>query len=240
MRKEKCPFRIAKKFRVRYNVKKRQRGEAMRGAIFDMDGLLIDSERIWQAVWHEVAAEMGVTLPDTFAAEICGTAGARTNAVVSRCYQTGDPQSIRDEVSRRVHLLEERGVPLKPGVRVILDGLRAAGMRTAVASSSPMDMILQNLSLDGIEGCFDALTSGKEVERGKPEPDIFLLAAKKLGLPPEECYVFEDSLSGVEAGWRAGCRTVMIPDLVQPTEAARERCFGIYPDLAAAWEAIRP
>ena len=212
----------------------------MRGAIFDMDGLLIDSERIWQAQWRELAAERGITLPEDFAGEICGVAGERKLAVLSRNFHTDDPEEVSRACSARVHRLEEHGVPLKPGVLTILQGLRGANFRIALASSSPMDMVLHNLRADGVEGYFDALTAGGEVTRGKPEPDIFLLAAKKLDLPPEECYVFEDSLVGVEAGFRAGCCTVMIPDLMQPDEAARSRCIGIYPDLAAAWEAIRP
>ena len=211
----------------------------MRGAIFDMDGLLIDSERIWQGVWHELAAERGMTLADTFAGDICGTGGAKTREVLRRYFPAHDPEEILRECSDRVHALEEGGVPLKPGVHTILNGLRGAGYRIAVASSSPMEMIRHNLRLDGVEGYFDALTSGREVANCKPAPDVFLLAAERLGLPPEECYVFEDSLSGVEAGWRAGCRAVMIPDLVQPTETARQRCWGVFHDLGEAWEAIR-
>ncbi|MBE7003531.1 MAG: HAD family phosphatase [Ruminococcaceae bacterium] len=211
----------------------------MQGAIFDMDGLLIDSERIWQSQWRAIAAERGITLPDSFPGEICGTAGARTLEVLRLRFQTEDAQTVRDECARRVHKLEENGVPLKPGARDILTGLRAAGWRVAVASSSPMDMIRHNLSLDGIDGYFDALVSGQEVANGKPWPDIFLRAAEKLGLAPEECYVLEDSLSGVEAGWRAGCRTIMVPDLMQPTDEARARCFRICRDLNEAWETMR-
>lgn len=211
----------------------------MRGAVFDMDGLLIDSERIWQEQWHELARERGIELPESFAGEICGTAGARTLEVLSRRFKTDDPEPLRQECGRRVRKLEENGVPLKRGAREILDGLRADGWRIAVASSSPMEMIRHNLSLDGIDGCFDALTSGTEVENGKPWPDVFLLAAKKLDLPPEECYVLEDSLSGVEAGWRARCRVVMVPDLMQPDDRTRSMCWRICRDLLEAWEAIR-
>jgi len=212
----------------------------MRGAIFDMDGLLIDSERIWQSQWRALAGERGITLGETFAAEICGTSGELTRTVLRRYFQNDDPAEVLRECSARVHRLEENGVPLKPGVHTILGGLRAAGYRIAVASSSPMDMIRHNLRADGLEDCFDVLTSGREVTNGKPAPDVFLLAAERLGIPPEECWVFEDSFSGVEAGWRAGCRAVMIPDLVQPTDAVRGMCFGVFADLAAAWEAIRP
>ena len=91
-------------------------------------------------------------------------------------------------------------------------------MSIAVASSSGRDRILSNLRATGLERFFDAVVSGQQVERGKPEPDIFLLAAKEIGCPPEDCYVFEDSLNGVRAGMAAGCTTVMVPDLVPPPE----------------------
>ena len=213
--------------------------KGMRGAIFDMDGLLIDSETIWQEEWHAMAAERGIVLPESFAAEICGTGGVKTREVVRRCYGADDPEPIMRECSARVHERERNGVPLMPGVETILAGLREAGYRIAVASSSPMEMIERNLRLDGIDGCFDALVSGRNVAHGKPAPDVFLLAAERIGVPPERCWVFEDSLNGVEAGWRAGCRTVMIPDKVAPTEDARRMCWGVFPDLGAAWEAIR-
>ncbi|MCR5826018.1 MAG: HAD family phosphatase, partial [Oscillospiraceae bacterium] len=212
---------------------------AMQGAIFDMDGLLIDSETIWQEEWHAMAAERGITLPESFAAEICGTGGARTREILRRAYRTDEPEPILRECSARVNAREAQGVPLMRGVHTILDGLRAQGYRIAVASSSPMHMIEHNLRLNGIEDRFDALVSGRTVAHGKPAPDVFLLAAERLGLPPEVCWVFEDSLNGVEAGWRARCRTVMIPDKVPPTEEARRRCWGIFPDLGAAWDAIR-
>jgi len=211
----------------------------MRGAIFDMDGLLIDSERIWQRIWQEMAAERDVTLGAAFPREIIGTSGARTREVLRRHYPGHDPEEVLRECSARVSALEEHGVPLKPGARTILDGLRAEGYRIAVASSSPMDMIRRNLELDGIDGYFDTLASSREVKQGKPAPDVFLLAAERLGLPPEECWVFEDSHSGVEAGWRAGCRVVMVPDMVPPDERARRMCRLVCRDLTEAWEQIR-
>ena len=90
--------------------------------------------------------------------------------------------------------------------------------KMAVASSSRMDNIRHHLRSAGIEGYFDAIASGQEVERSKPEPDIFLLAAERIGCAPEECYVFEDSSNGIRAGMAAGCVTVMVPDMVPPSK----------------------
>ena len=211
----------------------------MRGAIFDMDGLLIDSEWMWQQEWHAIAAERGVVLPDTFPAEVCGTGGKRTREVIRLRYGVDDPEPILRECTERVHKMQLGGVPLKRGARAILDGLRAQGCQIAVASSSPMDMIERNLRLDGIDGCFDALVSGRDAARGKPAPDVFLMAAERIGIPPEECWVFEDSPVGVEAGWRALCRVVMVPDQVAPTDEVRAMCWGVFPSLEDAWEAIQ-
>lgn len=211
----------------------------MRGAIFDMDGLLIDSEKLWQGMWHTMAEEHGITLPASFAGDICGTGGAQTREVLRQYFYCDDPEPLICECTERVYRLEAEGVPLKPGAKNILAGMHAAGYRIAVASSSPMDMIRKNLEKNGVAEYFNMFISGQEVRNGKPAPDIFLLAAERLGVPPEECYVFEDSRNGIEAGWRAGCRSVMVPDLVQPTDETRRMSFCICRDLDEAWERIR-
>ena len=210
----------------------------MIGAIFDMDGLLIDSEKLFQRIWRELAAEAGYTLDDAFAAAMCGSSGKATEAVLRRYVPGVDPLPMMEECIRRVVEIEKTGIPLKPGAVEILEGMKRRGFRTALASSSPMDMIQRNMEITGLGTFFDELVSGVEVRRGKPEPDIFLLAAERLGLPSRDCYVFEDSVNGIRAGHAAGCMAVMIPDLVQPTLEVRTLCHGVYPDLFAAWQAI--
>lgn len=108
-----------------------------------------------------------------------------------------------------------------------------------MASSNEAELIRANLAKTGLEGQFDVLLSTSQVARGKPAPDVFLEAARQLGLRPEECYVFEDGINGVKAGIAAGCRTIMIPDLIEPTEEIVGRCAGIYPSLLDALEALR-
>ena len=131
-------------------------------------------------------------------------------------------------------------MPEKPGLHEILDNFAGKGIKMAVASSSDREQVENNLALTGIRHYFQAVVNGAEVEKGKPNPDIFLLAADRLGLPPESCYVFEDSLSGIRAGHAAGCLPVMIPDLVQPPEEIRSLCFAVYPDLGTAAACLTP
>jgi len=121
-------------------------------------------------------------------------------------------------------LADERfaqGVPCKPGLKELLSTLEDLGMPRIVASSSPRNMIEMNLQTSGTARYFHDVVSGTEVARSKPAPDTFLLAAEKLHTDPKDCLVLEDSFNGVRAGRAAGCVTVMVPDLMQPTDEIR-------------------
>jgi HAD superfamily hydrolase (TIGR01509 family) len=133
---------------------------------------------------------------------------------------------------------EKTDLQLKPGAADLLPALKKAGYRLAVASSSPRDMVLTNLGRTGIDSYFDVVVCGDEVSRGKPDPDIFLLAAERLGLLPGDCYVLEDSPNGIRAGHRAGCSVLMVPNMVQPDEEIRELCTGIYGTLSDVKKAM--
>ena len=209
-----------------------------KGAIFDMDGLMFDTERLFQESWKVMAERFGQVHDPDFPAAVAGTSGEGMRAVIRRFYPAVDPQAFMDGCLGRTAEIVRRELPEKPGMREILAFFREHGVRLAVASSSGREMIEDNLRRAGILELFDAVVSGQEVQRGKPEPDIFLLAARQLGCAPEDCYVFEDGVNGVRAGIAAGCATVMIPDLMQPTEDLRSGSAGIYPSLLAARDAI--
>lgn len=136
-------------------------------------------------------------------------------------------------------LLAEKGAKLMPGARELIAYLRARGVKLAVASASPSSMIERNLLAGGIRAEFDVIVSGSDISNGKPAPDIFLAAAVKLGFSPEDCYVFEDGINGAMGGIAAGCPTVMIPDLEDPTSDLLRDCTGIYSSLLDALEAIK-
>lgn len=211
----------------------------LKGAIFDMDGLMFDTEQIWQKNWNKTAAEMGITLPEEFKFNICGTSGKLMNSVIEKYYGVEDGSAIAQKVKNMVHDDLIDFTPEKPGVHEILEFFKQRGVRMAVASSSTEEVIRRNLKNTNTEEYIEAIVSGSGMKNGKPAPDIFLAAAEKLGIDPKECYVFEDAFNGVTAGYNAGCRTIMIPDMSQPTDEIRAMATGgVYENLIAAMEAL--
>lgn len=208
------------------------------GAIFDMDGLLFDTERLYQENWIIVAKEFGQQPHPDFPIAICGSSGIHAQEVVHKYYPSVDAPAFIQSCVDKVNAILQTFVPEKPGVHEILSYLHENDVRMAVASSSIKTMVEHNLELAGIAQYFDVVVSGQEVVYGKPEPDIFLLAAERLGLSPMDCYVFEDGINGAKAGLAAGCTTIMIPDLTPPTEELKHACAGIYSSLLEARDAM--
>ena len=122
--------------------------------------------------------------------------------------------------------VEKEGVTLKPGIHELLAYLKERGIKTAIATSSPIERTILYLTSVGLEKSFDELVSGYMVEKGKPEPDIYLYAAKRLGVEPFRCMVLEDSPAGILAAYRAGCLPVMVPDQDEPDEETSSMLYA--------------
>jgi len=181
--------------------------------VFDMDGVLIDSEPMWREVEREVFASVGIELTDE---DLYPTMGVRVADVVERWYRRqpwSEPsrervaETIVDDVARAVR---ERGV-LLDGALGAVDVVRSLGLGVALASSSPMPLILAVISLDGLAERFDVVVSGEDEELGKPDPAVYLSAARRLDVPPERCLAVEDSINGVRAAKAAGMLCVAVP-----------------------------
>lgn len=210
----------------------------MKAAIFDMDGLLFDSEKIFDQAWKMNANNHGFILNPKMQEELRGCSGIVMRNIVHKYLPDQDAFVLQKELFENAMQLEKEFVPMKPGVKEILEYFKKENLKLAVASSSPLEMIKNNLKITHIDHYFDCIVNGSEVKKGKPHPDIFLLACQKLGYQPEECYVFEDAKAGVAAGYAAGCKTIMIPDLVMPGEIEKNTAFGIYNDLNEALKSI--
>lgn len=209
-----------------------------KGAIFDMDGLLFDTEKLFDIAWYKVADRHGLILTQNFFDSSRGTSGDVMKRNLKKFFPEQDPDVLLHELFETTAQLTQKQVPVKKGVFEILSYFKENGVKIAVASSSPLSMINHNLKISGIDSYFDVVTSGQEVKHAKPSPDVFLLAAKRIGLDSGDCYVFEDGIHGVHAGVNAGCVTIMIPDMLQPTKEILEMPVHIYKDLVEAKAAI--
>ena len=191
--------------------------------IFDMDGTLYDTERIYMKSW--LAAGVPEELYYTFI-------GTSSGFIYDKLTQNGlnADQVIADKVAY-VNRELDKGIPLKPGALETLQWLKQNGWKTAIATSSRMDVADRYLDDTNMRGFFTEVISGYQLEHGKPAPDIFLQAARQLQSAPRECIVVEDSFNGVRAGHAAGMYTVMIPDLIQPTEEIRGLADVVFPSM---------
>lgn len=188
--------------------------------LFDMDGLVLDTEKLYTRFWQEAARACGYPMTKEQALGMRSlNRGAGLKKMQSYFGDKADYDVIRQ---KRIELMdafvEKEGVTVKPGIWELLSFLKERGMKTAIATSSPLERTVLYLSSVGLQNSFDELVSGYMVEQGKPEPDIYLYAAKKLGTEPCNCMVLEDSPAGILAAHRAGCLPVMIPDQDEPDE----------------------
>jgi beta-phosphoglucomutase len=196
----------------------------IKALLFDLDGLLIDSERISRDIWNTTAAEFNRTIDEIYP-RLIGTGMARTDEILAEYF--GDADLVaRMRVRKReieADYLSQNAIPTKPGAVEILVTARSLGFKSALATGSVRASVDAKIRPHNIESHFDAFVCGDEVLRGKPAPDIFLEAAARLLVEPAECVVFEDSMAGVDAACAAGMRVVAIPDLVQFDTSYAER-----------------
>lgn len=191
----------------------------MAAAIFDMDGLLIDSERATLAAWLHGARQAGVPLAKADYLQVVGRAAPESDAILRELL--GGPQAFdaARAAARAVLNHAEAVFPIRPGAAELLAALRAARVPCAVASSSTHAEIRHRLGAIGVLAHFDAIAGGDEVARGKPDPALYRLAAQRLGVDPGRCVAFEDSENGARAALAAGAHVVVVPDLKPPSPA---------------------
>ena len=211
-----------------YKIYKTDNTPAIRGVLFDMDGLVLDTEKLYTRFWREACAHYGfdMSLEQALRMRAANRKLGRAN-LLEFFGPDADYVQIR---AKRVELMEafiaESGVETKPGITKLLDYLKERGIPCAITSSSPPERIREHLERVGIYHRFDKICSGYNVPNGKPAPDIYLRGAQVLGLAPEECLALEDSPTGILSAYRAGCLPVMIPDLDQPPEDTLPRLYA--------------
>ena len=208
--------------------------------IFDMDGVLIDTEKHYNAAWCQAATEAGFPFTREHALLLRSCEAKEGEKLMQGIFGPSfDYYAIRE---RRRELVRERlaqyGLEKKPGVEETLRFLRAKGIKTAVATATALDITKSHLTTIGVCDLFDSIVSAKNVAHGKPEPDVYLYACEQIGERPQDCMAVEDSPNGIMAAYRAGLRTVMVPDLTQPDEELTKYLYACVNSLSDLCELV--
>jgi HAD superfamily hydrolase (TIGR01509 family) len=200
--------------------------------IFDMDGLLLDTESVYRAAMVASALAMGYDFPHDFCQSMVGTAEAEIHHMLQQRFGADFPivrlfADCETEMRQRL----DAGVPVKAGAAELIGELAGRKLPMAVATSTVRRIAEHHLQRAGLLDHFTAVCTREDVTRGKPHPDIFLAAAKKLGVRAERCLVLEDSYPGVRAAHASGAMAVMVPDMLPATDELRALCVAVARDL---------
>ena len=199
----------------------------IKAIIFDMDGLMFDTEGLNATAWKAAGKLHGFEMTDELLRSHIGANTETSKKLMQKHFGPGfDFDAVRaDRIAHSLRHIEENGTPLKPGLRELLAYLKKNGIKTAIGTSTAEQFVNFYLERAGLDHEFDVIVCGDRVKKGKPEPDIFLTALAELGVDADECLVLEDSYNGIIAAHRAGIRSVMIPDLLPPTPEVEKLFF---------------
>lgn len=214
--------------------------EPVQGVIFDMDGTLLDTEKLYLRFWLEAAHRMGFPMKEEHALAIRATAASVAEPLLKRLvcpeFDYHGVRALRRQIMEEY--VDEHGVDPKPGMLETLRALRERGLRIGLATATPEPRARKYLRMVGAEQFFDAVTCAGMVEHGKPAPDIYLLACARTGVLPAHALAVEDAPSGVRSAHAAGMRTVLIPDRDMPGEDITALCHAVLPDLPSVLSLI--
>lgn len=204
------------------------RQKPVKGVLFDMDGVVLDTEKLYCRFWREAAMALGYPMT---VEQALGMRSLNAQAGQAKLESYFGPGVSREEMkNKRIELMDAyvnvHGVDPKPGISELLHELKRWGIKTAITTSSPMERVHRYLKPLGLLDQFDRLCSGHDVPHGKPEPDIYLHGAASIGLAPDQCLAIEDSHAGVLSASRAGCLTVLVPDLDEPAPETLESLYA--------------
>ena len=201
--------------------------------VFDMDGVIFDSERGVMLCWGELAEKYGIKDIEKNVLACTGTTMARTREIMLEAYgENFTYDEYAKEASRMFHERYDGGrLPMKPGVVELLEYLKKQGKKIALASSTRRQTVVNELSDAHIIDYFDAIICGDMVERSKPAPDIFLKACEELGVEPESAYAIEDSYNGIRAAYNGGLMPIMVPDLLPANDEMYEKAVCVKENL---------
>ena len=205
----------------------------MNSIIFDMDGVIFDSEKAVFGLWKELAEKYGFPDIEEVYRRTVGVNSNSTRKIFFDHYGPDFPfdEYLREESQMYHSRYDDGRLPLKPDIERVLEYIKNRGYKIAIASSTRAELVKRQIENAGLIGYFDVIVGGDMVARSKPEPDIFLEAAARLGAIPEETYVIEDSFNGIRAAHKGGFIPVMVPDMLPPDDEMKTKASFIFDTL---------
>lgn len=212
----------------------------IKAVLFDMDGLMIDSERLADTVWRNAACDAGTSITKQDMTLLRGVTQQEARKRFMHIHPAFPFDLVEENAHNELTRQLAQHVPLKHGLLELLQFLKEHQIKMAVASSSNQSLVEQNLRTANVRNFFDAVVCGDMITHSKPAPDIFLRAAAELNTPPTQCMVLEDSENGIKAGLAAGCYTVWIPDLDPIGQELQENVTTLdnLKDVIALWDTL--
>jgi HAD superfamily hydrolase (TIGR01509 family) len=207
--------------------------------LFDMDGLMIDSERVVLGCWRQAGEEFGLTFDDAFLHSLVGLHDKLCRVAVATAFPEVNIPALFARTNTLYELQIESGLPSKPGIHALLRWLHDQGIPRAVATSTQRAKAELKLTHAGLREFFQVVVTGSDIEHPKPAPEIYLKVAEQLAISPAECLVLEDSEPGVRAALAAGMTVIQVPDLKLPDAAFRQLGHTVVDSLMDAHTLLR-
>ena len=204
-----------------------------KAVIFDMDGVIFDTEKVYLDIWIEVFEKYGYKMTKELYVNVMGT--GRKNVIKTFLENFGDDLPIEkmyeEKDNQLFYRIENQGIPLKEGVKELFSMLKEKDYKIALATSAKKERVEKQIKDKWLKESFDAIVCGDDVEKGKPSPDIFLKAAKKIDVEPENCFVVEDSPAGIKAAFSGGMKGIHVEDLKVADEEILKYCQKNFKNL---------
>ena len=204
-----------------------------KAVIFDMDGVIFDTEKVYLDIWIEVFEKYGYKMTKELYVNVMGT--GRKNVIKTFLENFGDDLPIEkmyeEKDNQLFYIIENQGIPLKEGVKELFSMLKEKDYKIALATSAKRERVEKQIKDKWLKESFDAIVCGDDVEKGKPSPDIFLKAAKEIDVEPENCFVVEDSPAGIKAAFSGGMKGIHVEDLKVADEDILKYCQKSFKDL---------